>query len=104
VDWDGNISDPSQSFTFSTLPASCSVPQNVIDTNITTTEATILWDSNPAVISYNLLYRVADSISWTKKSITTNTVKLTGLYSDTKYEYHVQSVCQTGAGEFSPIA
>ena len=83
-------------------PASAVVPTNLIASSITTTTATIGWDTTN-VLSYDIQYRVSGSSTWTTVSSATNSYNLTGLTASTTYEFQVRGVCST-ASNYSSIA
>ena len=75
-------------------PASAVVPTNLIASSITTTTATIGWDSTSA-LTYDIQYRQTGSSTWITTSSATNSLDLTGLTANTTYEFQVRGVCLT---------
>jgi hypothetical protein len=71
--------------------------------NATENSAFVAWQSVNGASSYNLRYRAVGATSWqTINGIGGVTQTVTGLNSNTEYEFSVQAVCATGgAGGFS---
>ena len=79
-------------------------PQNVVSpvrtfqpvTNITGVGATINWTAPSGATQYNIQYRFAGTsclwTNWSGNPISTNSVTLTGLLQNTKYQVRVQAV------------
>ena len=83
-------------------PTSAVVPTNLIASGITTTTATIGWDTT-SVLTYDIQYRESGSLTWITVSSATNSYNLTGLIANTTYEFQVRGVCST-ASNYSSIA
>ncbi|MEO8148454.1 MAG: fibronectin type III domain-containing protein [Bacteroidia bacterium] len=88
---------PLSYFTTLGITNACNVPTGLYTNNITTTSAKVNWGTTGAS-SYRLRYRVAGSLAWTIKNTTNNFKNLTGLVSNTNYQWQVRSVCITAAG------
>ena len=102
----GNSSfSPSGWFTTLVGTSSCGIPNiNLFGTtSITSTSAKPYWTAVSGAISYNVQYRVRNvgaSYS-TSFNTTTNSITLSNLSPSTKYEFIVQTMCNTGNSIFS---
>jgi hypothetical protein len=100
-------SAPSQAYsstnTFTTLSSSCGTADVAYfsSTLITHNSATVGWRSVSGALSYNVRYAVRYSGNWTTVTTTTNSRALSGLQPTTWYEFQVQTVCSSGAGNWS---
>lgn len=67
-------------------------PANLSSFNITTSGATVKWDSVGCAVGYTVQYRIGVA-AWTTLNITTNTPSkiITGLLSGTTYEWRVRA-------------
>ena len=79
----------------------CTVPDGLDATKITTTSADLSWNAASSAQSYDLRYRPVGSSDWTVVSVNTNSYHLTGLSSSTNYEYQVASVCSSATSDYS---
>lgn len=89
---------------FFTTDGCCVAPENLTLTELTTSSALFGWGSVLAANSYNirLISALGDTIIFTQ---TENNLLLAGLTECTNYEVQVQTVCDTGATDFTlPIA
>jgi PKD repeat protein len=78
------------------LTSTCGVPTGITVQNITGTSAQITWSAQPCAITYRLQYRASGLISWTNiSSISGATISITGLQSNTTYQYRLRSNCST---------
>lgn len=84
--------------TFSTSP--CIPPSNLQATNITTSSARLVWNYGlaNAETSYQVRYRIVGTTNWTvlnnqPTSTTGSSLTLTGLSSNTTYEWQVRTLC-----------
>lgn len=80
---------------------SCAVPSGLNATNITTTTATLNWNSISTATSYNIQYRPQGTTTWTSTTSTSNSKSVNGLIANTTYEFQVQAVCTSGSSAFS---
>jgi len=80
---------------------SCTVPSGLSATGITTSAATLNWGSVAGAISYNVRYRITGAASWTNTTAASNSKSLSGLTSNTNYEFQVQTVCSGSNSNFS---
>lgn len=80
-----------------TCPTStCAPPSWITVSSITTTTASVSWNTIAGATGYNLQYRLSPSGAWTTISNTTSPRVLTGLLVSTKYEVQVQTICSGG--------
>jgi hypothetical protein len=87
----------------------CPAPTGLASSNITTTSATVSWNSATNGVIYNVRYRATTNTSWITVTAQTTSVNLTGLLCNTSYEWQVQTGCSNGVGgitlsTFSPSA
>lgn len=86
--------------------ASCMVPTDLVASSLTETTATLSWTAGGSETQWEVTYGEAGfdpETAGTTVTVNDNpTVDLTGLSSDTEYEFYVAAVC--GAGELSDLA
>ncbi|MEL0457596.1 M14 family zinc carboxypeptidase, partial [Flavobacteriaceae bacterium SZ-1-7] len=83
------------------VPCVTSVPTNLANSNITSSEATISWDNIPSA-TYDLRYRVVGAQNWTDIiGLTVPSHDLTGLTLLTDYEAQVRSNCGANNSAYS---
>ncbi len=80
-------------FTTSGNSNACPVPSGLFTDSITTGTAVVHWQAVAGTSSYNVRYRIANSITWTTVNSTAPAKILTGLLANSNYEWQVQSVC-----------
>ena len=81
--------------TFTTLQQGvepCDVPTGLHTTSVTAESATVAWDNNPDVSSWNIQYRPQGG-QLTSATSATNSYVITGLTANTTYDVQVQAVC-----------
>ncbi|MBT8317949.1 MAG: T9SS type A sorting domain-containing protein, partial [Lutibacter sp.] len=84
-----------------TVPCVVSTPTGLNSSLITSSSATVGWDLISSA-TYDLRYRVVGSSTWTDVlDMATNSHNLTGLTSNTNYEYQVRSVCGATSSSYS---
>ncbi|MBK7965844.1 MAG: fibronectin type III domain-containing protein [Bacteroidetes bacterium] len=85
----------SNSVVFTTLPSTttCPTPTGLSTTNITSTSALLNWQ--PALVnnSYNVRYRIANTVSWTVITVSNTSFPLSNLLPSTMYEWQVRTIC-----------
>ncbi len=74
------------------IPA-CPTPQGLLASDVTTTGATLSWDSVASAQSYLVEYRVGTTGPWTEVITNNASVTLTGLQTATAYQARVSSLC-----------
>ena len=85
-------------------PLVCGVPTGVFSNMITSTTVKINWSAVASAEKYQIYYRPVGTTTWLKKSSVTTSKKLTGLLSNTAYEYKVKTNCGAlGSSAFSPL-
>lgn len=89
----------SASVFFTTLAgtATCTTPINLSESAISSSSATLLWNSTGAT-SYHIRYRPSTSSTWTYKSSNTNSKTISGLIAGTAYSWQVRSICTVPGG------
>ncbi len=76
----------------------CTKPAGLGADSITTKTAVLSWNAVANAKSYNVQWEKTGDQSWvTVSDITSNSYKLTGLSSNTSYEFRVQTVCDTNS-------
>ncbi len=70
-------------------------PTGTSESDITTSSAKLHWSDLSCVSSYKVQYRKEGSASWISQNTTNPTLALSGLLSDTKYYWQVQSIDNT---------
>ena len=81
---------------------SCAQPSNLTATNITASSATLNWQENGTATSWNVYYRPVGGSEWLVETATDESLEITGLGNNTKYEFYVTSDCS--GEESSPSA
>ncbi|MEO0896261.1 MAG: polysaccharide lyase family 7 protein [Bacteroidota bacterium] len=75
------------------------IPSNRVASNIGTTSATLSWNAVANIDHYNVRFRPSGTSSWTKYKVSSGTsYTLTGLSSNTTYDWQVRSKCADGSG------
>lgn len=112
---EGTIDDPEDNdifvdnFQVRNIPT-CPEPTDLTSTNLSLTSTEIGWTETGTATTWNIEYGVAGFVQGTGtvvSDVTTNPYVITGLTSDTNYEFYVQAVCDplnlsswTGPGTF----
>ena len=95
----GDYSDWSLKRTFTTNPT-CSSPQNVTVSQITTNSALVTWNNavfgNP---TYTVSYSEAGQNNWTTQTVNGTQYMISGLTINTAYDVSVNSVCAVGTAD-----
>ena len=71
----------------------CAQPSNLTVTNITSSSATLNWQENGSATAWNVYYRPVGGSEWTEETATDESLDITGLGGNTKYEFYVTSDC-----------
>lgn len=86
-------------------PDVCGIPGNLSVSAITTTSATLNWQSVAGAASYNVQWRAVGVSSFTTiAGVTGQSSNLTGLTEGTAYEFQVQAVCGGNTSSFSNLS
>jgi len=94
-----DCSDYTTGFDFTTI--ACAAPVGLTSTNITGSSATVVWADIAGVESYTVQYKPSSATTWTTiNSVTDSYYHLTGLLSNTTYNWRVKAVCS--ASDDSP--
>ncbi|WP_111683128.1 M14 family zinc carboxypeptidase [Winogradskyella tangerina] len=81
-------------------PLTPSVPSSLNATSITMSSATLTWTSTGS--TFDLRYREVGSPTWIDVlGLTSSSYDLTGLTSDTNYEFEVRSLCDANTSSYS---
>jgi hypothetical protein len=73
----------------------CNNPYNLNTTSITTSAATLVWESatSPGFVNYQVEYTPADNINWISATTTDTFYHLSGLIPGKSYQWKVRTVC-----------
>ncbi len=80
----------------------CGTPSPVASA-ITTTSFTLTWPTVSSAFLYSVQYRIQGALIWINSNVTSNSIVLSGLITNTFYEYQVSASCSSGVGPFSAI-
>ncbi|WP_137091279.1 GEVED domain-containing protein [Mangrovivirga cuniculi] len=83
-------------------PEECTAPSSLNSSNITSNSVTISWAATNAN-SYDLQYRESSSSIWSTINTTSTSENISGLSSNTIYEYRVRSICSSTTSVYSAI-
>jgi hypothetical protein len=88
-------------FTIGAAPA-CGDPSGLTASAITETSATISWNAVSSATSYGVDYKAASSSTWINaaSATTATSVNLTGLTTNTLYDWRVRATCSSGTGNY----
>jgi len=88
-------------FTIGTPPA-CGNPTGLNETAITTSSATVNWNTASGALNYDVDYKETSSSTWINAASGTNSlsVNLSGLTSSTSYDWRVRANCASGTGGY----
>jgi hypothetical protein len=79
----------------------CNAPGGLNTTNISTTTATLNWTAVSGALSYNVQYKPSSASTWNTTSSAGNSLSLSGLNSNTSYDWKVQTACSSANSDFS---
>jgi hypothetical protein len=79
----------------------CNIPGGLNATNVSMTSATLNWSAVSGALSYNVQYKESSASIWNSTSSATNSYSLSGLLSNTSYDWKVQTVCSSTGSDFS---
>jgi len=95
----------SASSTFTTLdvppPCTVDVPTGLTSSNVTSSSADISWDAQTDATSYDYQYRATGSTTWTVVNTASTSATVSGLASETEYEFQVRAICPDETSAFS---
>ncbi len=81
-------------------PLTPSVPSSLNASSITTSSATLSWTSTGS--TFDLRWREVGTTTWTDvNGLTTSSYDISGLTSDTNYEFEVRSLCDANSSSYS---
>lgn len=106
-DESNNIGSPMSNIISFAIPgvSTCTIPVGLQTNSTQSSSANVNWTSNGSA-TYDVQYRPVGSQVWvTKLNVNTNQLTISGLNSNTAYEWRVRSDCNTGASsDFSALA
>ncbi len=82
-------------------PPSCGIPSGLSSGSVTSSGATLTWNSVSGAASYNVRYKPTSSSTWATITTATASKIISGLSPSTAYEFQVQTVCSGSNGSFS---
>jgi N-acetyl-anhydromuramyl-L-alanine amidase AmpD len=91
----------SSSQNFTTSAATCNVPTGLGISNVSPNSARISWVAVSGAVSYTVQYKLASSSTWTSINTTATSYKLSGLSSNTAYQWQVRTNCSAGSSVYS---
>ena len=71
----------------------CAQPSNLTASNITSSSATLNWQENGSATAWNVYYRPVGGSEWSMETATDESLDITGLGGNTKYEFYVTADC-----------
>ncbi len=74
-------------------PPVCDIPTNVSSANITTSTATLNWDTMPFATSYDIQYRATGATTWIPLNTVNTALTVSGLTDCIDYEFEVRTNC-----------
>ena len=88
-------------FTIGTAPA-CGNPTGLNETAITTSSATLNWNTASGALNYDVDYKETSSSTWINAASGTSSlsVNLSGLTGATSYDWRVRANCASGTGSY----
>jgi hypothetical protein len=81
--------------------SACNIPGGLNTTNVTMTSATLNWSAVSGALSYNVQYKETNASIWNSASTAATSYPLSGLLSNTSYDWKVQTVCSSTGSDFS---
>ncbi len=94
-----SVSSWSSTESFAT-PYPCTIPQNLTESGITSTTATLSWDLVPGSWGYVVMHRQVGS-AWVFDTVNTNSLSLTTLNSGATHKWRVYSLCTSSGSSVS---
>jgi hypothetical protein len=80
---------------FTTSPV-CQIPAAVIVLERNRNRAVLSWTTVPGAVGYDVDYKLSNQVTWTRESVTTNVITLTGLQPNASYDVRVRTNCGNG--------
>ncbi|MDQ3050497.1 MAG: M43 family zinc metalloprotease [Bacteroidota bacterium] len=79
----------------------CVLPTGLNATDITSSTATLSWDSVPGAASYRIRYKPVPFTGWSTTTSFTTSTTLNGLLNNVSYVYNVMAVCDYSNSNYS---
>ncbi|MBL7771871.1 MAG: fibronectin type III domain-containing protein [Chitinophagaceae bacterium] len=79
--------------TFTTAYIPCDIPVNLSSSNITSSSAKLSWNNVLGASNYLVEYRKVGNTNWSSVSINNNNVTISGLSSESLYEWRLKTNC-----------
>jgi Secretion system C-terminal sorting domain/Fibronectin type III domain len=94
----GAVSTYASSAFTTAAPLTCGTPANPTALNITGTSALLGWDAVTGVLNYTVEYKLTSSSTWLvlSSALTASSIAVTGLTSNTNYDWRVKANCTNG--------
>ena len=71
----------------------CAQPSNLTASNITSSSATLNWQENGSATAWNVYYRPVGGSEWSMETATDESLEISGLGGNIKYEFYVTADC-----------
>ncbi len=101
--FDSNNCVVSKSFTINAGSNPCSMPANIVASNITDNSMTLIWDQNNSANNYTVQYRAEGNNNWNTFNSNFSFAILSNLQSCTNYEIRIQAACSNASSAYSAI-
>lgn len=97
---------PSKNSEPTSVCSTCNIPDGLYTLNVTTTNATQLWNFALDACSYTTRLREVGTLSWTiTGTVTSNAATISGLSAGKTYEWQVRSNCCDGSfSDYAPLS
>lgn len=99
----GNTSNYTTAQFTTSVAVGCGVPITLTTTNITATSATFNWTTVNGALGYTAGYRATNTQNWINvaSGTTATSVNVSGLISETNYEWRVKAICASGSSAYN---
>lgn len=97
----GSETSSFSSSVFFTTGVSCGNVSGLNAYNITTTTASVSWNTVSGATSYDLQYKLSSSSTWSTYNTTGTAVNFSNLSPGTSYDTRVRANCSVGSGDYS---
>ncbi|MBL7771808.1 MAG: fibronectin type III domain-containing protein [Chitinophagaceae bacterium] len=97
------VTSPAGPWTTTTFSTNnlCSVPTGLFANNVAGNSAKLNWTAVPGVAFYTVRWKAVSASTWSSATSTIPSKVVTGLTTNTNYEFQVRSHCGSSAGAYS---
>ncbi len=102
----GTQSDFSNAILFTSAAGTC-YPATALSQTVNNTSATLSWTENSGASTWQIVYGPTGfdkTVAGTTISVSTNPVTISGLTTNTSYDWYVGSTCASGPGGYAPYS